>query len=55
MDLQNRGVLKLIDMKFFILDETDQMLKQGFQEDIEKILAGGKAEFEQCGKLFSTV
>lgn len=27
MDLQERGVLRFTEMKYFILDETDQMLK----------------------------
>ena len=30
MDLQNRGILNCKALKFLILDETDQMLKQGF-------------------------
>ena len=42
-------------MNYFILDETDQMLKQGFQEDIVKILDGAKGEFEAQGKSFDQV
>ena len=30
-DLQQRGKLQLGDLQTFILDETDQMLDQGFQ------------------------
>lgn len=44
MDLQNRGELIMRDLKTFILDETDQMLNFGFQEDIEKILKKAKQE-----------
>jgi len=38
MDLQDRKELHLSKLKVMILDETDQMLNFGFQEDIEKIL-----------------
>lgn len=44
MDLQEKGNLKLNDLMVFILDETDQMLKFGFQDDIEKILNKAKEE-----------
>ena len=37
MDLINRGVLKLEKLKFFVLDEADEMLNMGFLEDIEFI------------------
>ncbi|MGL5122908.1 MAG: DEAD/DEAH box helicase [Fusobacteriaceae bacterium] len=38
MDLMNRGILKINNLKFFVLDEADEMLNMGFVEDIEKIL-----------------
>ncbi len=38
MDLMNRGILKIDNLKFFVLDEADEMLNMGFVEDIEKIL-----------------
>ena len=50
MDLQNRGELKMNSLKTFILDETDQMLNFGFQEDIEKILKKAKEELTECGR-----
>jgi ATP-dependent RNA helicase DeaD len=37
-DLINRKKLILSDLKFFILDEADEMLNMGFLEDIENIL-----------------
>lgn len=38
IDLINRGVLKLQDLKIVVLDEADRMLDIGFRPDIEKIL-----------------
>lgn len=38
MDLQNRKVLKLQNVKFAVLDEADEMLNMGFVDDIETIL-----------------
>ncbi len=38
MDHLKRGSLKLDDLKFFILDEADEMLNMGFVDDIEEIL-----------------
>ncbi|KAL2316855.1 hypothetical protein Fmac_030731 [Flemingia macrophylla] len=38
IDLLNRGALNLKDVQFVVLDEADQMLQVGFQEDVEKIL-----------------
>ncbi|QSX06378.1 DEAD/DEAH box helicase [Sedimentibacter sp. zth1] len=39
IDLINRGVIKLEQLKTTILDEADEMLKMGFKEDIELILS----------------
>ncbi|PNY01215.1 DEAD-box ATP-dependent RNA helicase 53-like protein [Trifolium pratense] len=38
IDLLSRGALNLKEVQFVILDEADQMLQVGFQEDVEKIL-----------------
>lgn len=38
IDLINRGVLKLNDIRIVVLDEADRMLDIGFRPDIEKIL-----------------
>ncbi len=39
IDLIDRGVIKLDEIKITILDEADEMLKMGFKEDIELILS----------------
>ncbi len=36
-DLLKRKVLKLEEIKFFVLDEADEMLSMGFQEELEEI------------------
>ncbi|GBG79902.1 hypothetical protein CBR_g30167 [Chara braunii] len=38
IDLIERGALDLSDVRFLVLDEADQMLAVGFEEDVEKIL-----------------
>ena len=38
MDLMERGSLFLGDIEFVVLDEADQMLNVGFEEDVETIL-----------------
>jgi ATP-dependent RNA helicase DeaD len=38
IDLINRGVLKLNEIRIVVLDEADRMLDIGFRPDIEKIL-----------------
>ncbi|MCH2225962.1 MAG: DEAD/DEAH box helicase [Crocinitomicaceae bacterium] len=38
LDLMNQGILKLDEVKFFVLDEADRMLDMGFIHDINKIL-----------------
>ena len=37
IDLLERKLLRFDNLKFMVLDEADEMLKMGFQEDIEKI------------------
>lgn len=38
IDLIDRNNLKLGEVQFLVLDEADEMLKVGFEEDVEKIL-----------------
>lgn len=47
MDHIRRGTLSFKNMRTLILDETDQMLNIGFQEDIEFIIKSIEAEFEE--------
>ena len=44
MDHMRRNTLKLDNLKFFILDEADEMLDMGFIEDIEWVLEQAPAE-----------
>lgn len=44
IDHLERGTLKLGNLKVFVLDEVDEMLNMGFQEDVEKILEYVKGE-----------
>lgn len=37
IDLLNQSVLKLGKVEFAVLDEADEMLRMGFQEDVEQI------------------
>lgn len=39
MDHMKRGSLDLTQVKYLVLDEADEMLKMGFAEDVETILA----------------
>ena len=39
MDHLDKGTLDLSDLKYLVLDEADEMLKMGFAEDVEEILA----------------
>ncbi|MDR3258188.1 MAG: DEAD/DEAH box helicase [Fusobacteriaceae bacterium] len=39
IDFINRKILKINNLKFFILDEADEMLNMGFIDDIELILS----------------
>ena len=38
IDLLNRGALNLTEVQFLVIDEADQMLQVGFQEEVERIL-----------------
>ncbi|QRV02926.1 DEAD/DEAH box helicase [Arcanobacterium phocisimile] len=37
MDMIERGALDLSTIRYFVLDEADEMLRMGFAEDVEKI------------------
>ena len=39
IDHLNKGTLDLTELRFLVLDEADEMLAMGFQEDVETILA----------------
>ena len=39
LDLANRGAVKLDQVEFLVLDEADEILRMGFQEELDKILA----------------
>jgi len=39
MDHLDKGTLDLSELRFLVLDEADEMLKMGFAEDVETILA----------------
>jgi ATP-dependent RNA helicase DeaD len=44
MDHLEKGTLDLSQLKYLVLDEADEMLKMGFAEDVETILADTPAE-----------
>ncbi|AFY71587.1 DEAD/DEAH box helicase domain protein [Thalassoporum mexicanum PCC 7367] len=44
IDLMDRGHLRLENIRFFVLDEADEMLNMGFIQDVEKILAATPAD-----------
>ncbi len=44
MDLMKRGVADLSGVQYVVLDEADEMLSMGFQEDLDSILAGIPSE-----------
>jgi len=50
MDLQERRELNLSKVQAIVLDETDQMLNFGFQEDIEKILKTTSGDLADEGR-----
>ena len=44
MDHLEKGTLNLSELRFLVLDEADEMLKMGFAEDVETILADTPAD-----------
>ena len=55
LDLLRQGALNLRQVRFLILDEGDEMLKMGFIEDIEQIIAATKAQQRQTILFSATV
>jgi ATP-dependent RNA helicase DDX21 len=53
IDMLEQKILKLDDIEYLILDEADEMLKVGFQENIEKILESLPKDKEHQTLLFS--
>ncbi len=53
VDLVERKALKLNDVKTLVLDEADEMISMGFQEDLEKILGAIGDSEEKRKWLFS--
>ncbi len=51
IDLLERGCLKLDNVRWFVLDEADEMLSMGFIDDVERILS--QAPEERNTALFS--
>ncbi|MBE6484017.1 MAG: DEAD/DEAH box helicase [Actinomycetaceae bacterium] len=51
MDLMDRGALQLDGVRYFVLDEADEMLRMGFAEDVESI--AGALPSERISALFS--
>ena len=47
--------MKFNDLRVFILDETDQMLNQGFEKDIEDIIAAVKIDLERERKTLEDI
>ncbi|HTO14335.1 MAG TPA: DEAD/DEAH box helicase [Edaphocola sp.] len=54
MDLMDKGVIQLDDVKTVVLDEADEMLNMGFREDIELILKNAEAK-EACWLFSATM
>ncbi|MBN1562831.1 MAG: DEAD/DEAH box helicase [Anaerolineae bacterium] len=52
LDLVKQGALDLSDVRYVVLDEADEMLKMGFIDDVEAILAATDADSRQT-TLFS--
>ena len=44
IDLMERGELDLSALKFFVLDEADEMLRMGFSEDVDQIASGANRD-----------
>ncbi|SDW18609.1 ATP-dependent RNA helicase RhlE [Lutibacter oricola] len=51
LDLISQGFITLKDIKYFVLDEADQMLDMGFIHDIKKVIA--KLPFKRQSLFFS--
>merc|ERR1719253_1334964 len=51
IDHLNRGNLKLNELRFLVLDEADEMLDIGFQDDIDKILEAATSQHPKPAKI----
>jgi len=51
LDMMSKGYLKADDLKMFVLDEADEILGRGFQEDIDEIFQLLPGDIQIC--LFS--
>ena len=51
IDLKNRGYAQLDGVRTIVLDEADEMLNMGFQEDIEEILAALSSSLDEGGEV----
>lgn len=49
LDLINKEILSLDKLEAIILDETDELLKMGFQKDIEDIVNNAPVNFMNKG------
>ncbi|GAB3135750.1 DEAD/DEAH box helicase [Tsukamurella serpentis] len=54
IDHLEKGTLDLSELEFLVLDEADEMLTMGFQEDVERILAD-TPEFKQVALFSATM
>ena len=54
IDHLDKGSLKLGALEYLVLDEADEMLKMGFQEDVERILAD-TPEYKQVALFSATM
>ena len=54
IDHLSKGTLDLSNLEFLVLDEADEMLTMGFQEDVERILAD-TPEFKQVALFSATM
>ncbi len=55
LDLIRQNVLDLSEVRFLVLDEADEMLKMGFIEDVEAILAATDASTRQTALFSATM
>ena len=54
IDHLNKGTLDLSELDYLVLDEADEMLAMGFQEDVERILAD-TPEYKQVALFSATM
>jgi len=54
IDHLDKGTLNLSKLEYLVLDEADEMLQMGFQEDVERILAD-TPEYKQVGLFSATM